>query len=167
MIYELSVETRALADRLLLVSYGGTITKHELSAVIGRDIEGCRHLLYSAFNLVRRESGAVFGVVRNVGYQRLTVEQVPAVGAVARRHIGRTARKARKSIVAALAKANGVDPAVSLRSNSELSALGLIAHLSRDQNTKPTAEMEKAPLPVAKAAQAFLEHIGAVKKDGA
>lgn len=164
MIFEISVETRALADRLLEVPHGGTVTLGALSAVIGRDITACRHLVYSAFNLVRRENGAAFGVVRNIGYQRLTLEQVPAVGSVARRHIGRTAKKAKKSISAALASANGVPNDVMLRSNSELSALGLISHLSRDRNVKPTTEMENAPLPVAKAAAAFLEHIGAVKK---
>jgi hypothetical protein len=159
-VLEISPDTRALASRLAQVPHGETVPYAELSAAIGRDVRLCRHLIYSAFNLVRKEVGAVFGVVRGEGYQRLTVDQVPHIGSTARRHIRRTARQASKRISASLAKANDVPNEVRLKANTELSVLGLVEHMSRDKNVKPSDDMNTAPQPVAIAAKAFLERIG-------
>lgn len=164
MIFEISPDTRALADRLATVPHGSTITYHELSGVIGRDINKCRHLLYSAMDIARKEVGAVFGVVVGKGYERITLEKAPAIGHTARRHIRHTARQASKKMAATIAKANDVPNDVRLRINTELSALGLVEHMSQDRNVKPRDSMQNAPEPVAKAAKAFLEIIGATKE---
>lgn len=158
--FEISPDTRALAERLTLVPHGATISYADLSKVIGRDILKFRYLAYSAFGVVRREHGAIFGVVRGKGYQRLNVDQAPAIGGTARRHIRRTARRASKNINAALAKANDVPNDVRLKANTELSVLGLIEHMGKDTNVKPSDDMQQAPQPVALAAKAFLERIG-------
>lgn len=159
-IFELSPDTRAIADRLSTVPHGATIGLGDLSAVIGRDIRQCRHLLYAAYAVVRRETGAIFGSVRNVGYQRLSIDQVPAIGSTARKRVRRTARRASRDINASLAKANDVSNAVRLKANAELSMLGLVEHMARDSAVKPSEDMNIAPQPVAVAARAFLERIG-------
>lgn len=161
---EISPDTRAIADRLVAVSVGSIITHAEISAVVSRDIRSRMYLLYSAFKLVQNEVGAVFGSVRGRGYQRLEMEQVPTVGHAARRRIRKASRKASKSIVAVLAKANDVPNSVRLRANTELSVLGLVEHVAKDRNVKPSEDMVERPQPVAMAAQSFLRHIGVLEK---
>lgn len=158
--FEISPDTRALAERLAAVPYGGLVTLAELSGVIGRDIRLCRYLVYSAFRLARKETGAVFGAVRGEGYQRLTIEQLPAVGSTARKRIRGTARRASKSINAGLARANDVPNEVLLKANAELSMLGLVEHATRDAHIKPDATMAASPQPVAVAARALIERLG-------
>lgn len=160
--FEISADTRALANRLTQVPFGETITYAQLSEVIGRDIRTCRHLLHTAFNVVMREAGALYSVNRSVGYVRVAAERCAEIGRSSRAKIRRTARRGRKGMTALLAKANDVPNAVRLDVNKELGTLGLMEHLSRDSSVSALAEQEQ-PMPVAKVAKMALAAMGVEK----
>lgn len=154
-VFQLSIETRQLADRLKEVPFGEFIGFQALTNVIGRDVRDVPHLLRSARGVAEREAGAVFGAVRGLGLQRLLIDQVPAVGANARRAIGRKARRATRTMGRAAIWANDMPNATKLQLIFEQSVLGLVQHTVRDSTVRrlvPRDGLEK-PLPVAAAAQ--------------
>jgi len=154
-----AAEVRALANALMDVPVGETIGYDVLNAAIGRDIRSRRYLVLRALQMVNTESGALFSAVRGIGYRRLPVSEAADVGQSARNRIRRTSRRARKHIGNAIDKANDLSADLMRKVNAELSALGLIEHISRD---KAVAEMqdENRVMPVAIAADKFMKHIG-------
>lgn len=153
----ISADAQALADRLLTVPVGETVSAATLSEVIGRDIAGCRHLLYTAFRILRRDHGAIFASRPRVGYQRVPPDAVPeTVGAAARAHLRRTARRARVAIEAGVKHANDLSPAAQRRAQQEISAFALVEHLSRDAVAVKGGEPPAAPEPVAVTARRLL-----------
>jgi hypothetical protein len=160
-VYEISPDTRALADVLAATSIGEVATYSTLRAALGRQVP--YHILRSALNICEREHGVVFANVRKVGYKRLPIEEVPTVGHFTRRHIRKSARRASKRMGHAATRTNHVPQDVQLRLNAEKSSLGLIEHLSRDKAT----EIQKSDTvrPIAAASKAFLRHIGALKDE--
>jgi len=161
MTFEISPDARLLADKLNETPRGATISLADLSAVIGRDVAKCRHILYSAMKLSRKEAGAIFGTVRGVGYQRLQTAQLPGLGVAARAHIRRSAKRSARDIAAGLAKTNDIPNDVQLQANREISVLGLVEMAARDNSIAPNKEMQAGPLPVAKTAADFMKKIGA------
>lgn len=137
-------DIRALVTALTGIPLGGTITYDELSTAIGRDVTRHRYLVLRAMSVANAESGALFAPVRKVGYRRLPMDEAPSVGQTARRRIRRASRQARKRMLNAAAKANDLPADIARKVNAELSALGLIEHLTRDK----TAELMKAPEPM-------------------
>jgi hypothetical protein len=163
--FELSPDTRALADRLATVAYDAMITHDDLSRVIGRKISTCRHLLYAAMRLVRKEQGAIFASVRGVGYKRLTVAEAPSIGHTARKRIRAQSRRATRNISVMLSKPNDVPNGVLLKANRELSVLGLLEIAAQDRNLPAGDQMKDRPLPVAMATRALLDKLGGAASD--
>lgn len=157
--FEISPDVRALVDYLVDIPFGGTATYENLSGVIGREIRSVRHILDSARRIAQRECGAVFGVVMRVGIQRIKTEQIPHVGNTARRKIRRYAKRASKTITAAMAKANDVSNEVRLKANRELSILGLVEETAKDRHMNSTTPANEKPLPVAVTARQLLENL--------
>lgn len=162
MITSLSVDARALADRLMAVPVGETITHQAISQTLGRDVTACRHVLYSAMRVARREGGAVFTIKPRIGYQRLAAEHVAAtVGTAARARVRHAARKARVSIEAGTRNANNLPPEAQRRAAAEISAFALLEHLARDATVKPKENAPLAPEPVAATARRLLGMVAA------
>lgn len=158
----ISPETAALRAALLDVPLGGEISYAALSQISGRDVTGGgRGTLTSARNIAMRDNGAAFETVRGRGLRRIGAEDVADLGRAARRKIRRASRRGMTNMAAVSAATNGLPAAAQRAMTAEMASLGLIEHISRD---KPTAALaaEDAPLPPARAASAFLAHIGAV-----
>jgi hypothetical protein len=153
---ELSADAAALVDRLLAVSVGSTVTYADMSAAIGRDVRHCRHVAHAAFRVLRRD-GVIFAAVRGVGYRRLeTGRIIETVGRDARRSIGRKASRASKALTAATRGINDLLPEQQRRLAAEVSALGLLAHLSRETTVAPKDTHPTKPTPVAVTARRLL-----------
>lgn len=162
ILTELSADARAIADVLIACSVGDTVTHRAMTATIGRDITKHRHILDTARRVAQREAGAVFVSERGIGLRRLSAERATeTVGTAARKHIRRTAGRARKTLIAATNGANNLPPEAMRRLAAEVSTLGLMEHLARDAVTKPREDSPTKPTPVAITARALLERIGA------
>lgn len=157
---KVSIETRALADQLIATPVGDVVTLSGLSRAIGRDVGRCRHLLYAALNIVRRESGAVFASERGVGYRRLSVEDtILKTGSTARTKIRRTARRARRVLADGTRSANELALDMQRKAAAEFSSLALLEHLARDKVVSPTSTDPIKPTPVAVTARVMLSRI--------
>jgi NADH dehydrogenase/NADH:ubiquinone oxidoreductase subunit G len=154
---ELSADARAVADLLIACPIDGTVTLADMSAAIGRDITRRRHIIATACRVAEREAGAVFASVRKVGYKRLDAERaVAVVGPSARKHIARSARRASRSISAAMDKANDLPMDVRRRAVHELGVLGIIEHAARERVKTLREDAATKPEPVAVVAQRWL-----------
>jgi hypothetical protein len=163
----LSTETEALLRCLKAVPLGGEIGYHTLTEACGRDVCGkARSRLISARKIALRDCGIAFTVKRGAGLRRVTLDEAPGMGVVARGRIRSSARRASTGIRAIMAASNGASPETGRRLSSEIAALGLIAEIASESNQK-AFESKQAPLPPAYAGAAFLRHIGAVDKSEA
>jgi hypothetical protein len=159
---EISADARAIADILIACPIGEMISLAAASSAIGRDITRCRHILDTARRVALRETGAVFSTEPRNGLRRLSAERATEViGPNARRHIRKAASRARKVLIAATEGANDLTPDAQRRRAAEISALGLMEHIARDNMTRPSDDASTKPLPVAITAQAFLARIQA------
>lgn len=161
LIHEISAEVRSVAELLMKCQPNGIVTFDEMSEAIGRSIFKCRHVIVSARRVAERESGAVFTSERSTGYKRLEVAAVAdVVGTSARAHIRKSARRGARSILEGTRRSNDLAPEVQRKVAAEMSVLGLVEHISRDSNVKPSAEAPTKPQPVAVTARAFLTALG-------
>ena len=126
-------DTRAVADLLIVLPRGASISHDEITARIGRDIRQCRHVFYSAARLAQREAGATFATERGVGYRKLETIELASIGQTARSCIRRVATRGAKSIAAGVAGANDLTPATHRAILQEQTSLSLISHLARDR----------------------------------
>lgn len=157
---EISADARAVADLLINCPVSELITLAAVSAVIGRDIRTCRHILATARRVAMREAGAVFTTEPRAGLRRLSAERATEViGPNARRHIRKTAGKARRALVAATEGANDLPDDAMRKRAAEISALGLMEHIARDAAVKPAADAPTKPQPVAITARALFNVI--------
>lgn len=158
---DLSADARRIADLLAAIPRGETVTFATISSTIGRDINLCRHILYSGLNVAERENGACFASVRSVGYRRLAPEEIVKVGQTARSRIRGYARRGSRTLRQGMTGANDLTPEAQRQTAAELSALGLLEHIARDKSLPTIPEEDTRPLSVAATAKAFLQKIGA------
>ena len=124
---ETQAEITALCRLFRELSIGAVLTYGDASRVIGRDVQTvARFSWIRARDIVEKEDGIRFGTVHAQGAKRLTAEDIPAIGAQARRRIRRTARKGAKRL-RNLRGVNAIDADVQRRIDAEVSALGAIA----------------------------------------
>lgn len=157
-------ETDLLITALRAVPLGAEIGYRTLSETIGRDVRGpARGRLASAREIALRDHGVCFFSVRGVGLRRITVEELPSVGAHARRRIRSTARSGLKAISAVIGVSNGASAETMRKVTADRAALGLAAEIA-SENSQTAFEVGEAqtPMPPALAGQAFLRHIGAI-----
>jgi hypothetical protein len=159
---ELHHDCRKLADKLLTVPFGGTVTWAQLSAVIKADATKLRWRVASAQRLAQREGGIVLVSLRGIGFRRITVDRLaPDVGGTSRAKIRRTARRGNKAIAAGLAAANDIDNPTHLAALSEQTALGLLEHLAKDRQLPQLREGDIRTVSPADASLQFRRIIGA------
>jgi hypothetical protein len=157
MITELSNDARAVADLLASCQVGELVTYAAMSEAIGRNIKHYRHIIDAARRVAAREAGAVFAVERGDGYRRLEAAQVaPVLGSATRKHLRVTARRKIRTIRHGTDRANDLTPEDQRRVAAEISALGLIEHMARDQVARPADNGPTKPEPVAITARRFL-----------
>ena len=157
---ELTADARTLADLLIACPVEGSVTLALASQAIGRDITKCRHVLASARRVALREEGVVFTTERSAGLRRISAERATEViGPVARKHIRKTAGRAKKALIAATEGSNDLSPDAQRRRAAEISALGLMEHIARDTINRPANDAPTKPTPVGITAQALLQRI--------
>lgn len=152
-------DTRIIRDMLMACSIGDTITLSAMSSAIRKDISRVRGVFYSASRITARESGAVFKVVRGVGYERIRPDELHKVGQRARVAIRRKARAGSRTITYGLAGANSIDPKAMARIMTEQASLGVLEHLARDRNLPKIDESSLKAPSVTDAAKELLLHI--------
>lgn len=98
VIYEASLETKLLHQRLKKAAPGEVITYVEMAAVTGRPANLLRPALATARARAQREDDMVFAAVRGVGVKRLDddeiVDSLDADTTAIRRKVRRAVRKA-------------------------------------------------------------------------
>lgn len=157
----LTHQTRILADLLVAVPHGGAVAYATLSSAVQFDVRKRRHCLGRARQLALSESGAIFDTRRNYGLVRLVADQIPAIGAAARRHIRRTARRSNNAMQKAIASFNDVDPKIYRRVVDESALLGLTERLASERYLRQV-EARIKPLPVPQAARVMLQMLAVV-----
>lgn len=135
-LFDRSVQTLALIDRLREVPIGGVIAYDILTDVIGERIQDNRHYLYSALKALQPE-GIAFGTVRAVGLRRLQSHEVPTIGDHALVGIRRTSKRARNRM-RVVERMNDVSNATRIRINATSSLLGVIEHFTSTPVKKET-----------------------------
>lgn len=163
IVMELHHDTRIISQILADCSFGETITLEAITRTIGRDILGCRHLLYSAMRLVERDIGAVFCSVRGVGYRRISSDELAKVGQTSRSRIRGHARRGVRTISNGLAVANDISPTSLRDALREQSILGLVEHTSKDRYSLALPETASEPMKPRDVARQFLDKMEAMK----
>ena len=123
---------RIMADRLLATQVEGICSHAELQRISGLSKAEYGYLVQTAIKLANDEAGAVYGTVRNVGYQRLPIERAATVGKVTRAKIKRASRRATTRMVNAMSRANNLPSDVKRGIDREINALQLIQHLTTE-----------------------------------
>lgn len=158
----LAPETRALADLFIATEIGGVVTFAAMTAAIGQDIATRRHLMPSALSVAARESGAIFGSVRRVGYKRIAPEDAHILGAHVRRRIRRSAKRAGDAMLSAITKANHVPEPAKARAYTEINSLALVRHIASDKEVTVSISEPKAE-PVGVLMRRFAKQMGIVE----
>jgi len=137
--FQKSAQTLALMDRLRLAPVGEVVSYSALSEVIGESITESRGHLYTAIKALMPD-GLAFGTVRGEGVKRLTADELPAIGAAAIVHIGRTSRRARARM-AVVSGMNDVSNEARIKINTASSLLGALEHFSTKKATAAVAKV--------------------------
>lgn len=156
-LFEASIEARLMADRFAKAAIGETVSYDELTKIIGQNVRGqhIRARLHTALKRVLRDNGIVFAVVANEGYKRLADGELPKLGEVSIRKIGREANRTMKKMGCAdFSKMTNAELAAF---NASASHLGLLAEVTKPRVSKAieaaTAKTQQQ-LPTAKAIEA-------------
>lgn len=157
----LGAETRALVDLLVATPVGQIVTFATMSNTIGRPIGERRHLIPRAMTIAAKESGAIFGGVRTVGYQRLAAQDAHILGHHTRRRMRNSAKRTTAAIVSAISHANDLPDAAKVRAYAEVNALELVRHITADKHVLAQPPEAKAE-PVARTMRQFARSIGAI-----
>ena len=157
----LGAETRALVDLLTATPVGQVVTFASMSTAIGRAITDRRHLIPRAMTIAAKESGAIFGGVRGIGYQRLAATDAHLLGHHTRRRMRNSAKRTTNAIVSAITHANNMPDGPKARAYAEVNALALIKHMATDKEVLARVSEAKAE-PVAVTMRAFARQMGAI-----
>lgn len=153
-----SVDASMLYDRLKKAAIGETVTYADLSAIIGRNVQGsARHLVYSAINKALREDHMVFEAVMGVGYRRLDDVEIVNCSDNAFVRVRRMARR-QSAKLTSVSNFAALPNELKIKHNTNISMLGALTHLIRPASVKRLEShvMEAATvLPSAK----VLEHV--------
>lgn len=132
---ELSIETKALADRLRGVEVGATISYVTLDTELSLQSRGrARHALRSARKILLRE-GIRFDVVTGVGLKRMTDAEIAKSGARSVRLVHAAARRESMKM-SAVADFEALSNEEKIQHNATLSVLGAVAHFSKPAQVK-------------------------------
>lgn len=156
--FRLSSDSKALAEKLLTVSVGETITYQDMSAIIGRSVQSIgRGALETARSIVQREKRIVFGVIRGVGLIRLNDSEIIDLADKAREHSRRHARRVVKKLICV--EYSSLKKESQIKHNAAISMFGAISEISSTSSIKrleKQIEETGSEIPAAKAAIAAL-----------
>lgn len=152
--FRLSSDSKALAKELEAVEVGATVSYSQLTAAIGRDVQGGgRGALETARRIVQRDHRAVFDVVRNTGLKRLADSEIVDLSDRARDGLRHSARRIAKKLVCV--DYQKLTAAHQCKHNAALSMFGAIAEMATDtaqRRLEKNIQANTEQLPAAKAA---------------
>lgn len=130
-IFEMSVDTRLLKQRLATVAIGEIITYADLSAVISRPVNGSTSALASARQSLFKSDRILFSPVPKVGLKRLSdVDKVSAADAEIRK-IRRAARRGADRL-ASVENYSALPPDKQLAHTAKMAAMTAAAYVTTD-----------------------------------
>jgi hypothetical protein len=152
---ELDAEIGRLAELLATVGVDQILTYREMNLAIGRDVQNeARYSLMRAQQRAEREHGIRYATLHNVGKRRLKGDDLPSIGAKARQHIRKAAKRGYRRLGDL---AGNVPSEVQRRIDAERAALGTISLFTREHvRRKIETEVERAgPLSMQKTLDLF------------
>ena len=156
-IGEMSVDSRAIYQRLMAAKIGDLVTYKELATMTGRDLQhGDRYVLMSACRAAQRD-GAVFGVVRGEGVKRLADAEIVSSAAGVLPRIRRASKRAIRRLTA-VSDFAALPNDAKIAHNTYASIFGAIAAVSTHgavQKVEAKVKDAAQTLPLAKTLEAF------------
>lgn len=157
----LSVDVKLIHDRLRKASIGDIVKDEELSAILGRDVQGkAAWIVRSAIKKAAYENHIAFGRLKRLGWKRLNDSEKVDTYYGALRTIRRKAQRETRWLTATLDDYDTLPAEVRLRHDTAISAMPIIAHIaSEKQLAKISERVQKAhsALPLQKTLDAFSE----------
>lgn len=157
--FVVSMDSRAIEDRLKKCAIGDEVSYADLSALIGRDVAYERGAMASARRRLMRDQQMVFGVIRGIGLKRLGDEEIVGTGESVNTHIRRTARRAARQM-SCVQDFGAMTENKQTQHNMWLSLFGALTAVTRAQSVKRLAanvKEFKASLPLAKTLESFTQ----------
>lgn len=138
------------AKRMLEVAIDEVVSLKQLSDAAGRDVSADRWIVQSALRTVNAEYGLIFATVRGEGYRRLAhSDGALFAGNRGLYRVRRASRAALKAATNAQRHANDMTAEQRRRHNQQMSALGLIGHLTMNRTVEVMPEAPPRPDPLA------------------
>lgn len=157
-VKEASVDSRLLYKRLAELAPGQIITYAELSAIIGRDVQGdARSYLNTARRMVEREDGKAFGCIINEGLKCLIDKEIIVSGSNAVTRIRKFSKRAARRFTC-IADMASLPNEERIKMNATASILGAIAFIGKASNVskiEAAVAETKEQLPYLKTMEAF------------
>jgi hypothetical protein len=156
--FEMSSSTRLLRQRLREVPIGETVSYADLGIAAGHPVDGGTPSLRYALRSLVRDDQMVFGVVRKVGFQRLTDEQIVSASDADTAGLRRKAKRAAVKITAVQNYA-AMTPKSQLAHTTRLSIFTAVASMASDQGIKRVETVAKgraSELPISETLRAFM-----------
>lgn len=149
-----NLDVQLLAD--FLRDKSGLVSYPEISAVLGRDVQGAAwHVLAGARKSLERD-GIVFGTVRGAGINRLTDDEIVGTGRDALSRIRRSSRRAINRL--ACADYGKLSNDGKVKHNTYASMLGALNQATKEpqiRKVEAAVTTAQAKLPLAKTLDAF------------
>jgi hypothetical protein len=156
-----SIDTTTIYQRIITANVGEQISYDELTALIGRNVQGpARSNLQAARMRALRDNNMVFSVVRTEGMKRLSDPEVVNTGEHVMGKIRRASRRGLKILTQGVADFNRLPNESKIKFNTFASVMGAITHATMggtiQKLEKRVAEVHDK-LPLAKTLAAFQE----------
>jgi hypothetical protein len=141
---ELQLEIEKLYEALNELAPDGLLSYETMSRLLGYSIKQKPWVLMRAKKRFENNTGLRVGTVRGEGVRKLTAEAVPGLGAVARKRIGRIAKRGSEQLIDL--RYNDIDSRVQARIDAERSLLGAISAVASTQGNHMAKETRTGPI---------------------
>ncbi|MBN6819536.1 hypothetical protein JRF84_08030 [Methylobacterium organophilum] len=155
--FQVSVDTRFLCQRLKKAAVGDIVTYADLSAEVGKKVDGSFPALASARRILLREDQRVFDVITGQGLKRLNDVEIVGTSSRTAKRIRRMAGRGVRTL-AAVQNFSSLPREEQMRHTAALSVFGVIAEMSGEraiQKVEKIAEGQSGTLPIAQTLDAF------------
>lgn len=155
-IFQASVETRLLYDRLRNLQVGEMVSYAELSEIVGQDTQGeGRGALNSARRLALRDHDIVTDAVKNVGIKRLSGSEVVQSATATFSRVRRLAQRGARRLAAA--RDEGLSTEEKARRDASMSALAIVKLMGKPKSVDriAAANTSGGELPMARTLELF------------
>jgi hypothetical protein len=129
---ELQIEIEKITEALMDLGPDQILTYDEINRLLGYDMKKNKPwVLMKAKQRIEKLQGLRLATVRAIGVKKLPASQVPGIGAYARAHIGRVAKRTAHRLQDL--KYNDIDKKTQSRIDAERSLMGAISAVASTQ----------------------------------